>query len=139
MKIEHYIDQLAAKVAHRIEAIAVEKTVPVRTGELRQSIHVSRMGHAHYAVGTNKIYARAVHDGRPAIIIRPRRKKALYWKGARHPVKKVHQPPRRPNPFLRKAADLFLKNVDEELHRLAPELPDVVVKEIAKGLKVKRK
>lgn len=45
-------------------------------------------------VGTNKVYA-AIHQfgGRiGARVIRPVRGKALYWPGARHPVKKVNWP-----------------------------------------------
>jgi len=85
------LQKIALRIAHRIRAIAIrEKLVPVgkpdpdsgkRTGgELRKSIHVSSVpGGA--MVGTNKVYARAVHEGRQALIIRPRRRKALRWKG----------------------------------------------------------
>lgn len=45
-------------------------------------------------VGTNVIYA-AIHQlgGRtPPRVIRPRNKRALYWPGARHPVRSVNHP-----------------------------------------------
>ena len=63
------------------------------TGRLRASI-THRAGRDEVLVGTNVVYA-AIHQfgGRtPARTIRPKRKKALYWPGARHPVKQVRHP-----------------------------------------------
>lgn len=122
------LQKVALRIAHRIRAIAIrEKLVPVgkpdpdsgkRTGgELRKSIHVSSVpGGA--MVGTNKVYARAVHEGRQALIIRPRRRKALRWKGSEGKyffAKKVFQPARKGKPFFRSAADLFEQNLDKEI------------------------
>ena len=122
---------IALRIAHRIRALAIrEKLVPVgkpdpqsgkRTGgELRKSIHVAAVG-GGAVVGTNKVYARAVHEGRPALIIRPRRKKALRWKGAAGKylfAKQVFQPARRGQPFFRRAADLFEANLPREVAAL---------------------
>lgn len=63
------------------------------TGRLRTSItkKVDRRG---VEVGTGVRYG-AIHQfgGRtPPRVIRPRRKKALFWPGARHPVKRVNHP-----------------------------------------------
>lgn len=126
------LQKIALRIAHRIRAIAIrEKLVPVgkpdpdsgkRTGgELRKSIHVSSVpGGA--MVGTNKVYARAVHEGRQALIIRPRRRKALRWKGGEGKyffAKKVFQPARKGKPFFRSAADLFERNLDKEIAGIA--------------------
>ena len=126
------LQKVALRIAHRIRAIAIrEKLVPVgkpdpdsgkRTGgELRKSIHVSSVpGGA--MVGTNKVYARAVHEGRQAMIIRPRRRKALRWKGGEGKylfAKKVFQPARKGKPFFRSAADLFEQNLDKEIAGIA--------------------
>ena len=126
------LQKVALRIAHRIRAIAIrEKLVPVgkpdpdsgkRTGgELRKSIHVSSVpGGA--MVGTNKVYARAVHEGRQALIIRPRRRKALRWKGGDGKylfAKKVFQPARKGRPFFRSAADLFEQNLDKEIAGIA--------------------
>ena len=124
------LQKVALRIAHRIRAIAIrEKLVPVgkpdpdsgkRTGgELRKSIHVSSVP-SGAMVGTNKVYARAVHEGRQALIIRPRRRKALRWKGGEGKyffAKKVFQPARKGKPFFRSAADLFERNLDKELTR----------------------
>ena len=126
------LQKVALRIAHRIRAIAIrEKLVPVgkpdpdsgkRTGgELRKSIHVSSVpGGA--MVGTNKVYARAVHEGRQALVIRPRRRKALRWKGGEGKyffAKKVFQPARKGKPFFRSAADLFERNLDKEIAGIA--------------------
>ena len=126
------LQKVALRIAHRIRAIAIrEKLVPVgkpdpdsgkRTGgELRKSIHVSSVpGGA--MVGTNKVYARAVHEGRQALVIRPRRRKALRWKGGDSKylfAKKVFQPARKGKPFFRSAADLFEQNLDKEIAGIA--------------------
>lgn len=67
------------------------------TGRLRDSI-VSSANSRSVRVGTNLRYAAAHQFGARARILRPRRKKALFWPGAKHPVKKVSLPalPKRP-------------------------------------------
>ncbi len=63
------------------------------TGRLRASI-THRASRDGVVVGTNVVYA-AIHQfgGRtPARTIRPLGKKALFWPGAAHPVKKVEHP-----------------------------------------------
>jgi hypothetical protein len=51
------------------------------------------------------LYAPAVHAGTRPHTIRPTRKKALYWKGALHPVRLVEHPGTRANPFMTRALD----------------------------------
>ena len=131
-------DRIAARLAHRIRAITVERTVPIRTGELRNSIFVSRERKGVWLVGTRKVYARAVHEGRPRVIIRPRRRKALYWPGARHPVRKVVQPPRKGNPFFRNALSRFEQNLLGEMRAILGDLPEEVILRITKSLRARR-
>ena len=64
------------------------------TGRLRASITRRVLGGDRVEVGTNVAYG-GIHQfgGRTsARTIRPRRKKALAWPGARHPVKSVRHP-----------------------------------------------
>lgn len=128
---------LALKIAQRLRTIAVKETIPVgkgskiwriktksgrvieggvtkQGGELRRSVHVSRFN-GGAVVGTNKVYARAVHEGRRALIIRPRKKKALAWNAGRAVAKKVFQPAREGNPFFRNALDIFQDGFDNEI------------------------
>lgn len=133
------LQQIALRVAQRIKAIAVKETTPVRTGELRRSITVQSYG-SGAVVGTNKVYARAVHEGRRALIIRPKNKKALFWRGAAHPIKQVFQPARKGKPFLRQAADSFGSNIEDEARSLGidDQFADVLKSALEnKGLDVK--
>lgn len=83
---------------------------PVKRGTLRRSI-TSRVeaGGRRGVIGTNLSYARPVHEGSRAHVIMPVKKRALFWKGARHPVRVVHHPGTKANPFFARA-----------LRRLAP-------------------
>ena len=56
-------------------------------------------------------YAPYVHEGTRAHIILPVIKKALFWKGARHPVKIVHHPGTAPRPFLLKAVESSIDRI----------------------------
>lgn len=132
------VSKIAARIAQRLRAIVVKETVPFKTGELRKSIHVSRIG-VGYLIGTNKIYARAVHEGRPGIIIRPKNAKVLRWpgksKGKAVFAKRVFQPARKGRPFFRQALDIFEDNLDNEVKRL--EIPEQFAGQLASSLKEK--
>lgn len=145
MASEIDLRKVALRIAQRIRAIAIkEKLVPVGKpdpdspkktgGELRKSIHVSQVGNGAM-VGTNKVYARAVHEGRKALIIRPKRRKALRWKsgGKYFFAKQVFQKKREGKPFFRNAADLFEQNLDNEIAGLA--LDEEMVAYLAANLK----
>jgi hypothetical protein len=81
---------------------------PVDTGNLRASHQMRLTSAANGVTGevfTKVKYALPLHEGRRAIVIRPKNKQALafYWHG-QHMVRKwVHQPARRGKPWLRDA------------------------------------
>lgn len=90
----------------KVNATGVGGGPKVRTGRLRSSITfaLGQDGEGLFAdVGTNVSYARYVELGTRPHVIRPRTRKALAWKGARHPVRKVNHPGSKPHPFLRPA------------------------------------
>lgn len=58
-------------------------------------------------------YGRYLESGTPAHVILPKHKKALYWAGASHPVKKVNHPGTRKYPAVVPAA----QNGQQELER----------------------
>jgi phage gpG-like protein len=69
----------------------------VRTGRLRKSFSmISQKKGDVFAVGlkSDVEYANIQHEGGKTAphVIMPRNKKALFWKGANHPVKKVNHP-----------------------------------------------
>ena len=99
------LQKYALQIAEKLRAHATEQgNVPFDTGDLRKSHVVEPYGTTDALVSANTPYARAVHDGRPAITIKPKNKKALFWKGASHPVKAVNQPARKGNPWLERAS-----------------------------------
>ncbi len=106
--------ELITRVVLLVER-AVKQETPVRTGHLRRSFTHRVLSNTKGVVGTNLSYARAVHNGRRAVTIRPRNGKALFWKGATHPVKVVHQKARAGNPFITRAADRVQPQVEREI------------------------
>lgn len=95
-----------------VEARAV-KRAPVRTSNLVNAITntIAPDGLMSRLFVTDAApYAKYVHDGtgiygphKQKIIILPKDKKALFWPGAKHPVKKVVQKGIKGNPFFKKA------------------------------------
>lgn len=81
---------------------------PVDTGNLRASHQFKIKNAANGITGevfTKVNYALAVHEGRRALVIRPKHKQALAfrWHGVPMVRKWVHQPARRGKPWLRDA------------------------------------
>jgi hypothetical protein len=81
---------------------------PVDTGNLRAShqFRISTSGKGVKGEVFTKVkYALAVHEGRRAIVIYPKTKRALAfrWHGQQFVRKSVHQPARRGKPWLRDA------------------------------------
>ena len=77
----------------------------VKTGHLRRGI-TTNIGNMEATVHTSNIkYAVMVEKGTKAHIIKPKNKKALYWKGASHPVKQVNHPGSKAKPYLIPAFD----------------------------------
>ncbi len=111
--------------AEKLREIATRQgVVPFDRGDLRKSHVVQPLGAAGARLGTNLPYARAVHDGRPALVIRPKKAKALFFGGLEHPVKAVRQPARTGRPWLRQSVGILAR---EGLAFLAPLIgPDVV-------------
>lgn len=89
---------------HRADLVIIEaeRTAPVKTGQYAFDIggpggfHKSRF-RARGGAGGVRVTATAPHAlivevGSRAHDIEPKTKKALYWPGGRHPVKRVHHP-----------------------------------------------
>jgi hypothetical protein len=106
-----------------------------RTGRLAGSIALDPQDRARVSgttvsiqVGTNVKYGIAWELGAviPPHIIQARYAKALFWKGAKHPVRQVNMPGRtmQPRPFLRPA-----------LEELRPLIRQKIQAAIARGMK----
>ncbi len=108
------------------------KRAPVRTGNLRAS-HFRpeslEFRNLYGKLQPSPKYALFVHEGTAPHVIEPRSAKALFWKNASHPVKRVNHPGTIANPFLRNAVDasqgqvdrFFIKAVDDTLEQIARE------------------
>jgi hypothetical protein len=97
-------DRTVRKHALAVEARA-RTTAPRRDGLLANAHETRPAGTLAYLVVNTAAYAAAVHNGRRALDIYPRGKKALFWAGALHPVGKVHQKARAGKPWLQQALD----------------------------------
>ena len=114
------VQKAIKKSAFNIEAnakknLAANKSVV--TGHLRRSV-ATQMGDLEATIHTSNVkYAAIVEKGSKAHIIRPKNKKALYWKGATHPVKQVNHPGSKAKPYLipafEKEKDQFLEKLKE--------------------------
>ena len=116
------VQKAIKKSAFNIEAnakknLAANKSVV--TGHLRRSV-ATQMGDLEATIHTSNVkYAAIVEKGSKAHIIRPKNKKALYWKGATHPVKQVNHPGSKAKPYLEPAfeseKDKFIENLKEAI------------------------
>lgn len=83
-----------------------QRRCPVDSGLLRSSIRHTVSGSRRswtVTIGTAVHYAPHVEYGTKAHYIFPRKKQALFWKGAAHPVAWVKHPGTKPKPFMRPA------------------------------------
>ena len=91
----------------------------VKTGHLRRHT-VAQIGRLEATIHTSNIkYAPWVEKGTGAHTIKPKRKKALYWQGASHPVKSVRHPGSAAKPFLipafKQEKPKFIQNLKEAI------------------------
>jgi hypothetical protein len=82
---------------------AKEKNKEVK---LLSAVHVRKSkGSSMGIVSVGVEYGADLEEGTNPHEIRPKNKKALYWKGASHPVKAVHHPGTPPKPYMLPAAE----------------------------------
>ncbi len=88
----------------------VQREAPHKTGRLKSAVFKSnyRTGGSVY-MGNGAPYFHWVLDGTRPHLIQFRNKQALFWKGAAHPVKSVHHPGTKANPYFDKGYESGLK------------------------------
>ena len=99
-----------AKVSFEIQR-DIRAEAPHRTGALQRSVLVENMGDSA-AVSANEKYAIYVEKGTDPHVIVPVKKKALFWKGALHPVAMVNHPGTKANPFFKRGLDKAQPYID---------------------------
>lgn len=77
-----------------------QSEAPVDTGHLKSSIGPPVTSEMMTKVASHADYSKPVHDGSGPHVITPKAKKALYWPGAAHPVRRVNHPGNRANPYM---------------------------------------
>ena len=94
----------------------------VRGWKHRVDFQIERSGDTSNIVTTDEVFFYQDTGTRPHTIT-PRRKRALYWKGASHPVKRVNHPGTKAQGFTEKAAakmqTQYARIVDAELAKAA--------------------
>jgi len=115
-EIKDDVRKVVKNSAFNIERNA-KSSASVKTGHLRRSIS-TKMGDMEATIHTSNLkYAPMVEFGTRPHIIRAKNKKALYWKGATHPVKQVNHPGSKAKPYLipafEKEKDQFLEKLKE--------------------------
>lgn len=116
------VQKAIKKSAFNIESQAKKNLASnksVVTGHLRRSV-ATQMGDLEATIHTSNVkYAVIVEKGSRPHIIRAKNKKALYWKGASHPVKQVNHPGSKAKPYLEPAfeseKDKFIENLKEAI------------------------
>ena len=106
----------------------MRREVPFASGKLSQNIQ-SKSNGLQGEVGPNLSavpYAIFVHSGTKPHEIRPTTKKALYWKGALHPVKVVRHPGTKPNKFVDRTAS--------EAEKMVPRILNTFIENITNRL-----
>lgn len=84
-------------------------------GRLRENIYArftKKQGFVGPDLNTTP-YAYFVHEGTKPHTIRPRKKNALYWPGAKHPVKLVRHPGTNPNKFIERTHNIVKPHVEK--------------------------
>lgn len=123
---------------------SAQEEAPIRSGELRASLGIIEnrgeeilIGH-HFndkitvSIGTSKsIYPLFVHEGTAPHAITPKRKKALHFKGAKHPLRRVNHPGIAPNPYLERS--LHSPRVSEAIRRLGDTWLEQVALELERS------
>ena len=121
-KSKDNVQKAVKKSAFNIESQAKKNLASnksVVTGHLRRSI-ATKMGDLEAIIHTSNVkYAVIVEKGSKPHIIRPKNKKALYWEGAKRPVKLVNHPGSKAKPYLIPAfeseKDKFIENLKEAI------------------------
>ncbi len=148
-------DQIALMIAERVRDKATKQgRIPFDTGDLRKSICTELIGAGMAAVGSNLSYARAVHDGRKALTIRPNVQKNPPLGDRKHRdmkkarlkfhlggktvfARQVFQPARVGRPFFQEAIDeVSASGFDFLMPRLIQDLGHEIAKAVVKEIKL---
>lgn len=95
------------RTAAEMLLVALQAEAPVRSGRLRASIVARHKGANGYAF-SSVAYGKLVVQGTRPHLILPRARRALFWPGAGHPVRRVRHPGTKPDHFPERAVQRSL-------------------------------
>lgn len=100
----------------------IRKEAPVDHGRLAGSFQLEKIDDLAYRIKSGVEYAYHVHEGTDPHVIEPKNKKALYWKGAKHPVRRVMHPGTEANPYANRAIEQAKERRNEFISRALREV-----------------
>lgn len=104
-----------------------QNPVPYKTGFLLMSFRF-KVGELSARWFPTAAYAPYVEFGTRPHVITAKRKAALFWPGAKHPVRSVNHPGTKPNPYMASIAE----NSTEDALKLFQQAQEIINREIAK-------
>ncbi len=128
--------------------------IPFFTGDLRKSLQTELTGKGRAAIYSNLAYARAVHDGRPAITIRPNVRKNPHFGKRKHRdrrrarlkfkiggktvfAREVHQKARAGRPFIIEAIEEQEREGWPKVESwLKKQVEESLAEDVGKGIEV---
>jgi hypothetical protein len=119
-KTESVVPDVAERAAEIVNQ-SLKEFAPVRTGRFRAGIHF-RVDGGSVRFFDDQPYTPFIIDGTSRHTYGPSMKKFMFWVGARHPVKIVHHPGNKANPFRRFAMEASLGPVDILLSEIGREI-----------------
>lgn len=99
-----------------LASVTVPPIVPYKTGQLSQTFF-STVSAFQATWGPTVNYAAAVEFGTAPHIIKPVNKKALFWQGAKHPVRSVRHPGSRANPYMERIIEQASPLINAEFEK----------------------
>jgi len=103
-------------------------TVPWRTGFLTQTFKAQMEGLTLRWFPTAS-YAPYVEFGTAPHIIEPKDAKALYWSGAQHPVKIVHHPGTKANPYMERIVAASEAEINEQFSSALEQITQAIARQ----------
>lgn len=100
--LDREVHRMLTRIGDEV-ADGAQRRAPFGEGDLRDSIHAKPVTGWNIEIWADVPYAAWVELGTDEHIIEPTKKKALFWPGAAHPVKRVRHPGTRAQPFMKPA------------------------------------
>lgn len=103
----------------------VRQRAPHRTGALQRSVLTS-VSYPSASVEVNEKYGVMVEGGTKAHIIKPKNKKALFWKGALNPYRVVKHPGTKARPFFKPGVEASENSILEQFAKVTERLVKIM-------------